>query len=88
MGMRARLRSMDRMAGVGRKLIARNVRALRNAREMSQEDLAGAAQIDRSYISLIENEHYSISVDQIEKIAGVFGVELHELLDPGTAGQL
>jgi len=49
---------------------------------MSQEDLAGAAQIDRSYVSLIENEHFSISVDQIEKIADVLGVEIHEMFDP------
>lgn len=55
---------------------------------MSQEDLAGAAEIDRSYVSLIENEHFSISVDQIEKIAAILGVEIHEMLHPDTAEKI
>jgi transcriptional regulator with XRE-family HTH domain len=67
------------MTGVARSLFARNVRALRAARGMSQEDLAGAAQIDRSYISLIENAHFSISLDQIEKIADAFGIQIYDL---------
>jgi transcriptional regulator with XRE-family HTH domain len=73
------------MTGAGRKLFAENMRALRTARKMSQEDLAGAAQIDRSYVSLIENEHFSISLDQIEKIADALGVEIREMFDPGRA---
>ena len=76
------------MTGVARKLFARNVRALRTARGMSQEDLAGAAQIDRSYVSLIENEHFSISVDQIEKIADALGVEIREMFDPELPGRV
>jgi len=72
------------MAGMGRKLIAKNVRELRAAKGMSQEDLAGAAQIDRSYVSLIENEHFSISIDQIEKLADAFGIAIHELLQADT----
>lgn len=75
------------MAGLGRKLIAKNVRALRATKGMSQEDLAGAAEMDRSYVSLIENEHYSISIDQIEKLADAFGIAVHELLHPATAAQ-
>jgi transcriptional regulator with XRE-family HTH domain len=70
---------------MARRLIARNLRALRAARGMSQEDLAGAAEIDRSYVSMIENEHFSISVDQIEKLAAVLGVEIHEMLRADTA---
>ena len=73
------------MTGVGRKLFADNMRALRGMRGMSQEDLAGAAQIDRSYVSLIENAHYSISVDQIEKIADALGVDIREMFDPDIA---
>lgn len=68
-----------------RRLIARNVRALRAAHDMTQEDLAGAAEIDRSYVSMLENEHYSVSVDLIAKMAEVFGVAPYELLHPDTA---
>ena len=76
------------MAGMGRKLIAKNVRELRAAKGMSQEDLAGAAQIDRSYVSLIENEHFSISIDQIEKLAEAFGIPIHELLQADTTERM
>lgn len=73
------------MKGEARRLIAKNVRALRAARKMTQEDVAGAAEIDRSYVSLIENEHFSVSVDQIEKLAAAFRIEIYELFHPDTA---
>lgn len=55
---------------------------------MTQEDLAGAAEIDRSYISEIENERFSVSADMIEKLADVFGVEIFEMLHPDTAARI
>jgi transcriptional regulator with XRE-family HTH domain len=70
------------MTGTARRLIARNLRQLRGLRKMTQEDLAAAAEIDRSYISEIENARFSVSVDQIEKLAQVLGVEIFELLHP------
>ena len=73
------------MTGVARSLIAKNIRALRGAHGMSQEDLAGAAEMDRSYLSMIENEHFSISADQVEKIAAVFGLQIYEMFHPETA---
>jgi len=57
-------------------------------RGMTQEDLAAAAAIDRSYISEIENERYSISVDQVEKLAAVFGVDIYEMFHPATADKV
>lgn len=76
------------MTGVARQLIARNLRQLRVMRKMTQEDLAAAADIDRSYISEIENERYSVSVDQIEKLADVLGVDIYQLLHPDTIATL
>lgn len=76
------------MTSEARKLIAKNVRALRAARNMTQEDLAGAAEIDRSYVSMIENEHFSVSIDLIAKMADVFGVAVHEMLHPDTAQRI
>ncbi|HZV09441.1 MAG TPA: helix-turn-helix transcriptional regulator [Novosphingobium sp.] len=76
------------MSKLGRKIIARNVRALRAAKGMSQEDVAGAVQMDRSYLSQIENGHYSISIDTVEKLADLFGVPLHEMLHPDTAAKV
>ena len=48
---------------------------------MSQEKLAEEAGLDRSYISSLENERYSASLDAIEKIATVLKVEPQSLLE-------
>lgn len=72
------------MTGEARRLIAENVRLLREAKGMSQEDLAGITQIDRSYISEVENERKSISADKVEILARAFGVEIYEMFHPDT----
>lgn len=60
---------------------------MRAARGMTQEDVAGAAEVDRSYISEIENEHFSVSADMVEKLAAVFDVEIFEMFHPDTAAR-
>jgi len=55
---------------------------------MTQEDLADAAGIDRSYISEIENERFSVSADLVEKLAEVFEIEIFEMFHPDTARKL
>lgn len=55
---------------------------------MTQEDLAGAAEIDRSYVSLIENAHFSVSIDLLEKLAMALGIEIHDMLIPDAAARL
>lgn len=72
------------MKGQARKIIGENVRLLREAKGMSQEDLAGITQIDRSYISEVENERKSISADKVEILAIAFGVEIYEMFHPDT----
>lgn len=73
---------MDRR---GRQILADNLIALRGLHAMTQEDLAGAAQIDRSSISMIEHRKFAASVDMIEKIAAAFQVHIDEMLQPGIA---
>lgn len=73
---------MDRK---GRNILATNVKALRELHAMTQEDLAGAAQIDRSYVSFIEHRKFSASIDMIERIAGAFQLDIDELLKPDIA---
>ncbi|WP_296615396.1 helix-turn-helix transcriptional regulator [Sphingomonas sp.] len=73
------------MAGEARRLLAVNLRALRKARGMTQEDVAGVAEIDRSYVSEIENQRFSASLDMVERLAGAFGLPVHRMLDPDTA---
>lgn len=47
---------------------------------LSQEDLAGLAEMDRSYLSEIENGKKNLSVLALLKIAKALGVEAGELL--------
>lgn len=68
----------------GRTILAKNLKALRDAFGMTQEDVAGAAQIDRSYVSLIETRKYAATVDMLDKIAPVFQLGIDELLSAGV----
>jgi transcriptional regulator with XRE-family HTH domain len=70
----------------GRTILAKNLKALREAHGMTQEDLAGAAQIDRSYVSQIESSKYAASVDMLDKIAPVFQLSIADLLTVDIAG--
>lgn len=63
-----------------RRTFARNLRQLRSARGLSQEALGDAAGLDRTYISALEREVYSASLDTIEKIAAVLNVSAVDLL--------
>lgn len=65
-----------------RTIFARNLRETRLARGLSQEALADAAGLDRTYISLLERERYSVSVDTLEAIARVLEVTPQDLITP------
>ncbi len=49
--------------------IGRNIARLRTKKKLSQEDLCGLADIDRSYLSEIENGHKNFSIAVLFKIA-------------------
>lgn len=61
-----------------RDLVAFNLRRLRNAKKLTQEQLAFSAEIDRSYVSLLESGKYSASVTMLNTLAGALGVEITE----------
>ncbi len=63
------------------KAIGQNIANLRKIRNLSQEDLCGAAGIDRSYLSEIENGHKNPSVLTLIKIADALGVSPKDILD-------
>ena len=71
-----------------RKIVAKNLKALREARGIAQEELAIRAGIDRRYISDTENEKYGISIDKLENLADVLGVATWQMLHPGTADDM
>lgn len=63
-----------------RQIFARNLRRVRTERGLSQEALADLAGIDRTYVSSLERERYSPSLDMVEKLAQVLKIDPHELL--------
>lgn len=63
-----------------RKILAENLKELRKIRDLSQEELADLAEINRSYMSYLENQRYSASLDMIEKLAAALNVDPIELL--------
>lgn len=68
-----------------RQVFARNVRLVRVNAGLSQERMADAAQLDRTFIGSLERGERNISIDNIERIATVLGLPPHRLLDPEFA---
>ncbi len=64
-----------------RSIFASNLRRLRSECGMSQEALAAAAAIDRTYVSALEREVYSASLDTLAKLAAALKVPPGALLE-------
>ena len=63
-----------------REVLALNLRKLRQAKGLSQEELAHRAEIDRTYISALERSIYAAGIDVVDRLARVLGVEAADLL--------
>ena len=61
-------------------MLALNLRKLRRANGLSQEELAHRAKIDRTYISALERSVYAAGIDVVDRLARVLGVEAADLL--------
>lgn len=61
--------------------IGRNIANQRQQRGLTQEDLCGLAEIDRSYLSEIENGKMNVTIKSLKAIADALGVKLIDLLD-------
>jgi transcriptional regulator with XRE-family HTH domain len=70
-----------------RKRIGWNIRRLRAARELTQEDFATDSGFDRGYISGLERGVRNPSVLVLERIAKALDVDVAELMDPKQAEQ-
>ncbi|TGT46305.1 helix-turn-helix transcriptional regulator [Mesorhizobium sp. M8A.F.Ca.ET.165.01.1.1] len=63
-----------------REVFARNLRRHRQAAGLSQEELAHRAEVDRTYISALERSVYGATIDVVDKLANVLGIEAADLL--------
>lgn len=63
-----------------REVLALNLRHYRRHRNLSQEELAHRAEIDRTYISALERSVYAASIDVVDRLARVLGIEAADLL--------
>lgn len=60
--------------------LGKKVRSLRRSQELSQEELAENADLDRTYISGIERGKRNVSIINLAKIATALGVTVSELV--------
>lgn len=63
-----------------RQIFADNLRRARVAAGLSQEELADAAGIDRTYVSALERCRYAASLDVMERLATALRVTPASLL--------
>ena len=52
-----------------RETVATNLRRLRQVKNLSQEELADRAGINRNYVGMLEREQHAATIDMLEKLA-------------------
>ncbi|MGC2638610.1 MAG: helix-turn-helix transcriptional regulator [Acidobacteriaceae bacterium] len=65
--------------------VARAVRDVRHARNLSQRQLAGRMAVPRTYISKIENAKAVPTLSSLERLANALEVDICELLHDGCS---
>jgi transcriptional regulator with XRE-family HTH domain len=63
------------------QLLARNVKRLRKVRNLTQEDLAAAAEMEQQAISLIENARANPTLLALNAIASALHAQMADLFD-------
>lgn len=61
-------------------LFGRNLKAARIKRDIKQEQLCEMANLDRSYLSQIENGNYKLTLDKVYALASALQCPLIEIL--------
>ena len=67
------------------RALGKRVRLLRRVRELTQDELAQAAGMSRSFVSLIEKGSHGVDVVRLLRLADALDVSLLELLDLGSS---
>lgn len=61
--------------------LGRRVRLLRLTRELTQDQLARASGMSRSFISLVEHGQHGVDIVRLFRIAAALGMPLRDLID-------
>ena len=61
--------------------VGQRIKELRNQIGISQEALANKAEIDRTYVTDVENGRRNISIENSEKLVNALQVEFKEFFD-------
>lgn len=67
-----------------RETVATNLRRLRQVKNLTQEELADRADINRNYVGMLEREQHAATIDMLEKLAAVLEVDPVEFFRRGT----
>ena len=60
--------------------LGKNIKKIRIQKGMSQGDICRALDMDRGYMSAIENGKKNITIAQLERLASALGVSVDKLL--------
>jgi transcriptional regulator with XRE-family HTH domain len=71
---------MKKKSEYARQIFAKNLKALRVEKNLSQERLATLSGLHRTYIGAVERGERNISVDNMERIANALEVGIIKLL--------
>ena len=62
-----------------REILSKNIRKYREDRHFSMEELSLLLEVDNSYISKLEKSTVNITIDKLEKLAQILGIEVVDL---------
>ncbi len=64
------------------EVLASNLRTLRRAQGVSQEELAARCGLHRTYVGSVERGERNVTLSTLEVLASVLGVSVPDLLTP------
>ena len=62
-----------------REILSKNVKKYRENRHFSMEELSLLLEVDNSYISKLEKSKVNITINKLEKLAQILGIEVVDL---------
>ena len=65
-----------------RLLVAKRIRQIREEQWLSQEGVAGIAELHRTYVSSVERGERNITVDSLERLADALDVDVRAFFEP------